>query len=143
MRQLAWLHAVPETARRTISEKASANRRDQKSRWQRMQDDGIAADLPEIRACEYLVAFLFQVGPTLLTPMGASPLTHGELRSFMTNTGLSLSAWEALTLRRLSADFLGESNRATEPSCPPPFASSVTSAERREAVAKKIDAYFG
>lgn len=71
----------------------------------------------------YLVGYLFEIGPT----MGEAPLTHGEIESWMCNTGIRLSTWETRTLKRLSIEYLGESRLATDaarslPWCDAPYA---------------------
>lgn len=109
-----------------------------------MRKDDIAADVPIVRAAEYLVGYLFEIGPTMPGGMGDVSLTHGELRAWMMNVGIGLSPWESRTLRRLSRDYLVEAQRATEPSRPAPYvAASPISPERRAAVAKKLESYFG
>lgn len=65
----------------------------------------------------YLVGYLFEIGPT----MGEGPMTHGEIESWMRNTGIRLNTWEIRTLKRLSLDYLGESHKATERGRPAPW----------------------
>lgn len=142
VRQLAWLGAVPDPPKRKISDKPKKEE-ERKSRWDRIRDDDRTPELPEISAAGYLVQYLFDIGPTLAGGMGDAPLTHSEVRAFMENTGISLQPWEAQALRTLSRAYVAESSRATDPACPPPFGETAISSERRAAVAKKIDAFFG
>lgn len=76
-------------------------------------------DMPECDA-DYLLNYLFEVGPTLAGGMGESPLSETELRAWMSNTGIELDSWEARTVKRLSREYLSESQAATEPTrtCP-------------------------
>jgi hypothetical protein len=69
----------------------------------------------------YLVEYLFEIGPTMAAGMGNGPLTHGEIASWQNNTGIDLNAWETRTLKRLSLDYLGESQRATARDAMPPW----------------------
>lgn len=68
--------------------------------------------MPECTA-QYVAAYLFEIGPVLHGGMGDYPLTHSELRAWMDNTGVELTAWEARTIRRLSMEYLSEQQRAT------------------------------
>lgn len=141
VRQLAWLHAVPEQPTRKVSDK---RREARKSRWEQMQKDGIAADLPDAGAAEYLIGYLFEVGPAMQGGMASAVVTYEEMRAWMRTAGVELSPWEARTLRRLSNTYVAESHLATAPSCPPPFSGTAAiSSERRAIVAKKLEAYFG
>lgn len=50
----------------------------------------------------YLLEYLFELGITL----GDSAINHAELRAWMDNTGIDLSAWEARTIKALSEAYL-------------------------------------
>ena len=80
----------------------------QKSRRDALKRGDEDLDMP---ACDalYLVGYLFEIGPT----MGDGPLTHSELEAWMRNTGIPLNTWEVRTLKRLSIDYLAESQKAT------------------------------
>lgn len=77
-------------------------------------------DMPPCGA-QYLAAYLFEIGPTLSSGMGDGPITHSEIAAWMGNTGIELDAWQARTLRRLSLDYLGESQAATQRGRPAPW----------------------
>lgn len=70
---------------------------------------------------EYLIVFLFQVGPTMAGGMGPAPLTHVELRAWQTNMGLQLQPWEANALRDLSIEWIAQLRAAESPDCKPPY----------------------
>ena len=81
----------------------------EKSRRDALKRGDEDLDMPPCDAL-YLVGYLFEIGPT----MSEGPLTHGEIESWMRNTGLRLNTWEVRTLKRLSIDYLAESQKATE-----------------------------
>jgi hypothetical protein len=60
-------------------------------------------DLPD--GCEYLIGWLYDVGPALPGAMGFVPLTYSELRAWSELQQISISPWEAGTLRELSAAY--------------------------------------
>lgn len=71
----------------------------------------------------YLASYLFEIGPTSPSSAGEAPVTHSELAAWMGNTGICLNPWEARTLRRLSIDYLNESQKATKRGHPAPWQS--------------------
>lgn len=133
MRHVAWLNAVPEEP----LVKNGPARPPAKSRIDRMKDDGIEPDLPEISA-EYLIAYLWDAGPALPGAAGPVPLTHSELLAWQENTGIVLAPWETRMLRRLSADYISESGAATKPNAKPPFGELY----RNPNLDKKLDAFL-
>ncbi len=68
--------------------------------------------MPPIDGADYLLGYLFEIGPTIAAGMGAGPITHGELRAWMDNVGVELQPWEVRFLRRLSHEYLAESHKA-------------------------------
>lgn len=73
--------------------------------------------------------------------MGHVPLTHSEIKAWQDNSGIELTWWEAKTLRRLSAEYLTESQAAMAPDCPAPWLS-VIAETTREDVSKKVQNAF-
>lgn len=88
-----------------------------KTRLEIVKDDGRAPHYPTIEYAEYLLNYLFEVGPILSDGMGSSKLTNTELRHWQDNIGLRLYPWEARFIVRLSGDYLAETHRATEYGC--------------------------
>ena len=78
----------------------------------------------------HLAGYLFEIGPTVAAGMGDGPITHGDIAAWMRNTGIRLSPWQARTLRRLSLDYLAESNKATERGHPAPWQSEDTAIDK-------------
>lgn len=77
-------------------------------------------DMPDPGAAAYLLRHFWAVGPT----EGDQTLTHAELRHYQENEGTRLTPWECDTLRAMSGAYLGESFKARERDCPPPYADS-------------------
>lgn len=69
----------------------------------------------------YIIEHLFDCGPVMSSGMGASPLTHEEIRAYQANIGIELLPWEVRFIRRLSRDYVNESHNATKMNCPAPW----------------------
>lgn len=69
----------------------------------------------------YLVAYLFELGPTTPAGMDDGPISHGEIEAWQRNTGIELDAWECRTLKRLSIEYMSENRKATARDCPAPW----------------------
>lgn len=138
MRQLAWLNAVPQTAQ-TTTHGRKAPPANTLSRLKKMQAQGAAPSMPPLRpALQPLLAHLQDVGPVLSGGMGPAPLTYGELQAWQASTGVELSPWQATLLRRLSREFVAETNAAADPARPAPWAPEHETEERRAAVARDL-----
>jgi len=98
-----------------------------------MEADGLEPELPEVSA-QHLIGYLLEIGPT----MGDGPLTHGELLAWMQNTGIELQAWEARYLRRLSIDYMVQSQKSDRRDCPAPYQPEDMTDENRAAVARQV-----
>lgn len=90
---------------------------------------------PEIAAGAHLVGYLYEIGPTLSGGMGDIAITHTELRAWQDNVGIELQPWEVQLLRTLSAAYLDQLHKATDPNCKPPFGQLY----RAPNLSKKID----
>jgi hypothetical protein len=122
VRYSAWLAAVPDIEHEPESQRrgALAKRPVRKSRLQRLKDEhgrDFEPDMPPIEGFEHVIDYLWQVGPLV----GDGAVTHSELHFFQQNTGITLSEWEATTLRRLSIAYLNEAHDATEPNRAAPW----------------------
>lgn len=76
--------------------------------------------MPDCSA-QHILEYLFDAGPALRSGMGDSPLTECEIRAWMNNTGIELSAWESRIVKRLSQEYMAEQQRATSPSADAPW----------------------
>lgn len=79
--------------------------------------------MPECEAM-HLVAYLYEIGPTLPNGVGEVPLTHTEIEAWQRNTGIFLDAWESRVLHAASLAYLSESQRATKPDAEAPWADA-------------------
>jgi hypothetical protein len=93
--------------------------------------------MPPAGDAEYLIGYLWEVGPTLMLGGHAGPITHEELRAWVDLTGFELEPWEVRFIRRLSGEYLHEAYRATKRDCPAPVRQE-NSARDLAAVAKSL-----
>jgi len=121
VQQSAWLNTTPERAKGDKSEAPRLSRLE-KIRADR-KDPEFDPHMPQVEA-EYLIAYLYEIGPTVAAGMGAGPITQGEVRAWQDNTGIELTSWEARTLRRLSCVYLAQSHKAEKIDCPAPWQPS-------------------
>lgn len=137
MRHSAWLGAVPEAKEGARGDSAELSRRE------RIERDGGEIETPPFDQGEYLIGYLYEVGPTVAAGMGAGPVTFTEISAWQAARGFELQPWEARLLRRLSIDYLAESHRATKRDSAPPWGGSVAvriSADR--ASARALDLFL-
>jgi hypothetical protein len=104
-----------------------------KSRHHLLEDEGIEPEMPQLEWGEYLIQYLFEFGPTVLTGMGSGPVSPPHIESWQRQLGLSLSPWEVRLLLRLSGEYAGESAAASKPDRPPPFKESSDGARLQAA----------
>ena len=109
VRQVAWLNTAPDRKHGKREPRIKAYR-----------DRGQEPDYPPCDA-HFLADWLFEVGPTAVSGMGETPITHAELRHWQENTGIELSSWQARAIRTLSEQYLAQSIEAASESCPPPY----------------------
>ena len=109
---MAWLNTAPDVSDKAREKGIKADAR----RVGFERKHGVPLDMPECAAL-HIVAYLFDIGPTL----GEAPVTHGEIRAWMDNSGIELSTWEAAMLRHLSLEYMHERQVATKPGALPPW----------------------
>jgi hypothetical protein len=76
-------------------------------------------DMPKVEAV-YLIGYLWEIGPTMAAGGYPGPVTHEEIISWQELTGIELRPWEVRFLRRLSGEYIVESQRAEKIDCPAP-----------------------
>lgn len=116
---------------------ASGGKKTEPPRIKRMIADGIDLPIPPNPA-PYITEWLFEVGPTMPTGMGAAHLSWSEIGEWARQTGLELTPWEATTLRDLSVEFLAMTNKARKPSCLAPWQSGDAATANRKAVSDQF-----
>jgi len=127
---------VPESKEKSISAAKPVSRLEKMKAD--MKDEDYQPDMPPIDA-EYIVGYLFDVGPGVNTGMGDVPLRSEHLIAWQEETGILLQPWQAGFLRGLSREYLSQAQKSEKIDCPPPYGFE----ERRALVAAKIDAVFG
>ncbi|MYM37264.1 hypothetical protein GTP38_23335 [Duganella sp. FT94W] len=115
VRHCAWLDAIPE---REGKDGLPAN---QVSRRKAMTASGSPIEMPPLECGEYLLGYLYDVGPVVPAGMGSGPVTYAEIEAWQRVSGISLHPWEAALIRRLSGEYAAESHAATKQNHPPPF----------------------
>jgi hypothetical protein len=110
---MAWLAATPEHR--------GKGEPDTRSRAQRYKDrdgqDSPRLALPDVGPAEYLVGYLFEVGPLV----GGHELTFAHLEPWARATGVDLDEFKAVLLVELSRVYLSMANEARATDCPPPY----------------------
>lgn len=81
----------------------------------------------------HVLAYLFEVGPSLVSGMGEGPLTNEELAAWQANIGIELQPWEARALLRLSREYLYHRKLYEKPNSPQPWSSGQPTAEQLHA----------
>lgn len=101
-------------------------------------DSGGKIDLPDLEPyLQYIVNLLFEAGPSSAGAQSAIALTWVDMQAWQEGIGISMPPWLLRLLRRLSADYVAESNAAQADDAPPPWQSDQTT-ERRAKVAAHI-----
>ena len=106
-----------------------------------LQANGGTPLFPEVARGEYLLAHWFDLGLTATSGMGLCPLSFQEINAFAKCNGVNLLAWESVTLRRMSAEYVMQLGAGEKPECPPPYGDPVNQFDR-EIVEKKISSAF-
>jgi len=120
VRQSAWLNTAPERAKNDKSEAPRLTRLEQQRKARK--DDDYQPEMPPVDA-EYLLGYLWEIGPTMAAGGYPGPITHEEICAWQELTGIELHPWEARFIRRLSGEYLAESHRAEKADCPAPVKS--------------------
>lgn len=133
---MAWLHAIPKPDKKFA---VSQELVEPQSRLKKMRHDGVEPSLPDVPT-QYLIEYLFEVGPTISTGMGPAIIGWRDLQSWQELLGISLHPWELRILRKLSADFLAQSLKSEKLDCPAPYLSPQEL--NRASVSKRVGNAF-
>jgi len=74
-----------------------------------------------VDAGAYLLGYLQEMDFCIKGEMGLAPLSFQELASWQSSTGLALSPWEVLALKRLSSDYIDQLGRSKDRAEPAPY----------------------
>lgn len=99
--------------------------------------DGKQPPLPSIGDFGYMVEYLFEVGLVSSNGMGVDALGFPEIAAWVYMCRHTLTPWEVLTLRSMSAAYASESRTANSPAAPPPWIE-LPSEEQRIQIAKNV-----
>lgn len=100
-------------------------------------------EMPPLEGAEYLIDYLFEVGPTVQGAMGPGRLTNEELLAWKINTGIRLLPWESRFLIKLSDAYLQELQKAEKILAVAPWIAEVPDDDELRAVAKSLKAQIG
>lgn len=92
--------------------------------------------LPDLSGCDYLVTYLFDVGP--VGDRAEGPISFAELESWARMTQRTLTPWELSTLRGMSSSYLEEFHAAKDPGRPAPWLSMQTVEQSRAKVSDNL-----
>jgi hypothetical protein len=123
VRYLAWLNAVPE--------------KQSQSRLQKYKETDSEIEMPPLSA-SYLVAYLFDIGPTFPSAMGGVGLPYSEIESWQRQSGIDLQPWEVKALRMASIQYASQSHLSTKIECSPPWLGEAY----KENVGAKVSRIF-
>ncbi len=132
---MGWLNAVPTPETKKVAG------HDERSRLNRLRDEGADVPLPEVDA-PWLVTWLLDAGPIASTPMGAIPLGWQDIEAWARLSGNDPSPWESRLLHEMSRDYLAMLRAGEKIDCPPPWMSEADIQANRDAVARKVGNAF-
>jgi hypothetical protein len=96
-----------------------------KSRLEELKVAGKEPEVPPVTA-SYLVAYLFEVGPTFPGAMGSVGLPWREIESWQRQIGIDLQPWEARLIRHASIEYANQAALSTKADCASPLKIVVT-----------------
>jgi hypothetical protein len=136
---LAWLNTapIPEKKHSVSVGSIKPMTRLQTMRLDR-KDDDYMPDMPEVEGHHQMLNYLWDCGPFMSGGMGEQPLSHSEIWCWQDNSGIELNAWQARTLRRLSAEYLAQCQASSKPDCPSPIEMTQMTDLDRQRVNDKI-----
>lgn len=107
---LAWLHTPAKDQA--------------KSRIDHLENvEAILERLPNVEPFDYMVGLFSDIGMAINTGNGLTPVTWQEIESFTKGTGVQLTAWEARTIRDMSAKYANGVVRYTNVNVEAPYQS--------------------
>lgn len=91
------------------------------SRREKIEEKDGLIKMPEVVCGEHLIKHLFEIGPTMQAGLGGAPISFQEIKAWQEVTKINLNGWEARILKRLSNDYLIESQKARDSDYPAPY----------------------
>lgn len=87
-----------------------------------------------------MIGYLYDCGPVLSGGMGEGPLTHSEIESWQRNSGVELEPWETSFLRKLSIEYLSQSQKSDATNCPAPWNTEALRQHAAQSFKESIEA---
>lgn len=137
---MGWLDAVlkpPKPAKSLKQKKTELDEPPSITRREKLLADGVDLPVLDPGPAAYLLDYFMELGPMHHSPMGEAPIGYEQIDAWGRVTGISLSPWEAATLRELSCAYGVEKSTASNPMAEAPggvFESPEQASERRERV---------
>lgn len=78
-------------------------------------------EMPPLEQGGYLVAYLLEIGPVVSGGMGPAPLEFFHIDAWCNRVGIDLQPQESRMIRRLSREYVSESQKAEKPDRLPPW----------------------
>lgn len=116
---MAWLNTAPE-----VEHTGKGPKPEPVTRLKKLQDEGAVPLLPHNPA-PYLTDWLFEIGPSIASGMGESPIGFRDLAAWQEIMGAELLPWEARVLIRLSDSWLAERQRARKADALAPYTGEI------------------
>ncbi|HEX7856089.1 MAG TPA: hypothetical protein VF503_20605 [Sphingobium sp.] len=128
VRYMAWLNATPKPP--PGSKRAKAEEEEPRvSRLARMKLGKASPPMPPNPA-QHIIDRLIEMGISEAAGMGVVALSWREINAWCDGTRIDLSPWERRLIRKLSVEYVAESRRAEDETCPSPWRAPVTKRER-------------
>jgi len=98
------------------------DKRNERTRYELLKDkDSDLLNLPEVQNAEYIIEYLFEVGPSMSNGMGLCPISYTEIKAWMDATKTECSPWDVNMIRHLSRVFISQHHESEKENCPAPF----------------------
>jgi hypothetical protein len=141
VRHSAWLSTAPERPKRPRGRQDFEEPPPLTRLAQRRKDKGDdlwEPPMPPLDMADYLVGYLFEVGPATSSGNGAVPLSYSEIQAWEQLARVRLAPWEARFLRRLSCEYVSACREAEKWDCPAPWAPEEVAAEQMNAAGEGL-----
>ena len=82
--------------------------------------------MPDIEGSMFCIDVFNTIGRAVMGYASLDPLPWSEINSYQAATGVTLSAWEAETVRFLSDHYVSQSRISQDENCPAPYTPEMT-----------------
>ena len=106
-----------------------------------MKKDGITVKMPS-NPLPSVIGWLLEIGLAEAAGMGTVPIGWSTIDAWQRTTGVQLAPWQARLLRHLSTEYVAESRKAEDATCPAPWRVETTDKER-EIAQRRLEMVLG